>query len=416
MKKREVIYDVIVIGGGAAGLFAAGVAAERGKKVLILEKNSELGKKLKITGGGRCNITNAQFDTALFLDTFPASKKFLYSPFSKFSAKDTFTFFEDKLDLPLTVQARARAFPASEKALDVYNALDYYIKRHNVIVKLNQSVTKVTADKEQITSVHCGKQEYRATKFILSTGGLAAPETGSTGDGFRFLASLGHTVKKPDPSIVPLTTSAQWVHRIAGTTLSFMKIYFKLDGKTKVSRTGKILFTHFGISGPLILNAATEVSEVLEAGPVTAHIDMFPDTQVPELDRRIWRLFEQNKNKMLKNVLPDMLPKAFVAELLQFDGLEIGDTFVHEITKDQRKHLAKTLKDLQFPITGTLGFDKAVIADGGVVLEEVDFSNMTSRLFPNLYLIGDTLSINRPSGGYSLQLCWTTAWVAGMDC
>jgi predicted Rossmann fold flavoprotein len=409
-------YDVIVIGGGSSGIFAAGVAAERGKKVLILEKNSELGKKLKITGGGRCNITNAETDVKKFLEKFPESKKFLYSPFSKFSSKDTFTFFENKLNFPLVTQARKRVFPATEKALDVYKVLEKYLKKNKVEILLNKSVTKINKGDDRIISVHCGKDEYFANSFILSTGGYAAPETGSTGDGFRFLEKLGHNIKKPNPNIVPLTTNAKWVHNLAGVTLSFMKISFKQEGKTKIKKTGKILFTHFGISSPLILNSSYEVKKLLEKGPVTASVDMFPDTEEHELDRRIWRIFERNKNKMVKNVLTELIPKNILKEILEFESMVDGDKPVNEVTKEERNKITKKLKSLEFPITGTLGFDKAVIADGGVVLEEVNFNNMTSKLYSNLYLIGDTLSINRPSGGYSLQLCWTTGWIAGNDC
>ncbi len=409
-------YDLIVIGGGSSGLFAAPIAAERGKKVLILEKNFELGKKLKITGGGRCNITNAETDVKKFLEKFPESKKFLYSPFSKFSSKDTFTFFEDKLKFPLVTQARKRVFPATEKAVDVFKVLEKYIKKTGVEVLLNKAVTKINTDGDKIVSVKCGKEEYFAKSFVLSTGGYAAPETGSTGDGFRFLTELGHKVKKPNPNIVPLTSNAEWIHNLSGVTLSFMKISFKQNGKTKLKKTGKILFTHFGISSPLILNSSYEVKKLLEKGPVTASVDMFPDTEEHELNRRIWRVFEKNKNKMVKNVLTDLVPKNILKEILDFEGMLDGEKAVHEVSKEERDKLTKTLKALEFPITGTLGFDKAVIADGGVILEEVDFSNMTSKLYPNLYLIGDTLSINRPSGGYSLQLCWTTGWIAGNDC
>lgn len=404
------MYDLIVVGAGASGLMAAGIAAERGLSVLVLEKNKELGKKLKITGGGRCNIYNAEFDTKKLLDNYGEAKKFLFSPFSKFAAQESVDFF-DRIGLPTVVQARKRAFPETEKAMDVFKALHAYCLKHKVEFKTTTPVTKITKNDQGISSLVSKREKFYAKSYILSTGGYAAPETGSTGDGFRFLEKLGHSIHKPSPNIVPLTTQEAWVHELAGLSLSFMKIRFMQDGKTHIRKTGKILFTHFGISGPLILNAAKEVKALMQGGPVTASIDMFPDTAIGDLDRKIWRLFEQNKNKQIKNVLPELVPKKIAAVVLKLSG--IPDKPVNEISKTERGDLARICKDLQFPISGTLGWDKAVIADGGVSLDEIDFTTMQSKLVPNLYILGDLLHINRPSGGYSLQLCWTTAFIAG---
>ncbi|HDO23627.1 MAG TPA: aminoacetone oxidase family FAD-binding enzyme, partial [bacterium] len=257
--------------------------------------------------------------------------------------------------------------------------------------------------------------EYFADNFAIATGGLAAPETGSTGDGFNMLEKLGHTIVPPTPNIVPLTTDESWVHNLSGLTLSFMTIRFIQKGKAKVKKTGKILFTHFGVSGPLILNAAREVVKLLEKGKVTASIDMFPDTQENELDRRILNLFDKNKNKLVRNVLPGVLHEALSEVVLKFPYINLFDREVNSVTKEERKRLVKKIKNLTFEITGTLGFDKAVITDGGVPPEEVNFKNMSSKIYPNLYLLGDILNTNRPSGGFSLQLCWTTGWVAGTD-
>ena len=408
---KQYKYDVIVIGGGASGMMAAGRAAELGARVLVLEKNKELGKKLKISGGGRCNITNAEFDTRKFLDNFPQAKKFLYSPFSEFSVQETFDFFEG-LGLPLVVEARKRAFPKSQRAMDVFTTLENYMKKHGVEVRKNVKITEIRAEGKTITAIKSKKETFEASYFILATGGMSAPETGSTGDGFRFLEKLGHSVSKPNPNIVPLTTDESWMHNLAGTALSFMTIRFKQGGKTHIKKTGKILFTHFGISGPLILNSSYDVQQMLKYGDVQASIDLFPDTDFADLDKRILKLFEQNKNKMFKNIIGELVPEALGKAILNFDYLNLHDRVVNSITKDERKAFTHTLKDLSFPITGTLGFEKSVIADGGVDLKEVDFKTMQSKLFPNLLLLGDILNINRPSGGYSLQLCWTTAWVA----
>ena len=415
MQTNERTYNLIVIGGGPAGMMMAGRAAELGARVLLLEKNKTLGKKLGITGGGRCNVTNAEFDVRKFLENFPESKNFLYSPFSKFSSKDTFAFFEKK-GVPLVVEARKRAFPKSQKASDIIRALERYVKENNVEIKTDARAIEFTTENNVVVSVKTkdGK-EFRADNFAIATGGVAAPATGSTGDGFKMLKKIGHTIHKPNPNIVPLTTDEKWVHSLSGTTLSFMTIRFIQNEKAKIKKTGKILFTHFGISGPLILNCAYEVKKLLDAGKTIASIDMFPDTEENELDRKVLKIFDKNKNKLVKNILPEILPSKISDVILNMPDIDLYNREVNAVTKEKRKRLVKKIKALTFEITGTLGFDKAVIADGGLELEEVNFKNMTSKLFPNLYLLGDTLNINRPSGGYSLQLCWTTGWIAGSD-
>ena len=413
MKKNTQQYDLIVIGGGAAGMMMAGRAAECGAHVLLLEKNPELGKKLSITGGGRCNITNAEFNVRTFLDNFPESKEFLFSPFSQFSAKDTLSFFEQK-GLELVVEARKRAFPKTQRAEDVTKTMVAYIKKHHVRVVTNACVTSIKQRAGDSYGVKTESgEEYVAPKIAIATGGRAAPETGSTGDGFRFLKKLGHTIALPNPNIVPLKTDATWLHALSGLSLSFMRIRFMQDGKTKIKKLGKILFTHFGISGPLVLNSSFEVGKLLTHGPVTAEIDLFPDSEEPDLDRKVLRLFEKNKNKMAKHVFPEFVPKGLGLAILELPDVALADKKVHSVTKEERQMLVKKMKRLTFGVTGTLGFDKAVIADGGVAPEEVDFKTMTSKLHLNIYLLGDVLNINRPSGGYSLQLAWTTGWVAG---
>ncbi|MCK5095944.1 MAG: NAD(P)/FAD-dependent oxidoreductase [Candidatus Pacebacteria bacterium] len=416
MKNYSYKYDCIVIGGGPSGMIAAGRAAELGAHVLLLEKNKQLGKKLLLTGGGRCNITNAIFDVREFLNCFPQSKEFLFSPFSKFSVKDTFDFFE-KRGLPLITEAQKRVFPKTEDSKDVLQVLENYMKQGRVEVRRNIKVTSFRKnDNGAIVSIRTSNdEEIPARNFILATGGNAAPETGSTGDGLEFLEKLDHTISKPNPNIVPLRSDTKWVHALSGTTLSFMTIRFKQKDKTRVKKTGKVLFTHFGLSGPLILNSAYEVKKLLEKGKVEASIDMFPDTEENELDRRVWRLFEKNKNKQLKNILHEILQKNLAEEFLKFPDIVTPDREVNSITKVERKALVKKMKNMTLSIIGTMGFDRAVITDGGVILEEVAFKNMSSKIHPNLYLLGDILNINRPSGGFSLQMCWTTGWVAGTD-
>ena len=433
------IYDVIVIGGGASGLMAAGRAGEilrqaekEGKsvgKVLLLEKNKKLGEKLKITGGGRCNITNAEYDVRELFKHYDDVGKFLFSVFEKFGVKDTFKFFESR-GLPLVVEERKRAFPATHKALDVFNVLERYVKENGVEIKVNSAVTKVNLINDQvpmikdqkirIKSVSCGDREYFAKKFIFATGGASHQETGSTGDGFNWLRNIGHTVVAPTPSIVPLAVADEWIKKLAGISLEEMKITFFTDGVKAFSKKGRLLFTHFGLSGPLILNSASEVSDLLRSGTVTATIDLFPSEDLGKLNRRIVDTFDNNKNKILKNVLGEIVPVGMAKGILHLIENALGSATkinlnkqVNSVTVEERKVLVNLLKTLPVLITGLMGDDRAVVSDGGVSLEEIDMRTMQSKVVENLYVTGDLLHINRPSGGYSLQLCWTTGYVAG---
>ncbi|PIR70098.1 MAG: aminoacetone oxidase family FAD-binding enzyme [Candidatus Niyogibacteria bacterium CG10_big_fil_rev_8_21_14_0_10_42_19] len=406
-------FDLIVVGGGASGLMAAGRAADLGKRVLLLEKNKKVGEKLKMTGGGRCNITNAEFDTKVLLKTYGEAEKFLYSLFSQFGVKETFSFFESK-GLPLVVQARKRAFPKTEKAEDVLRVLLKYARDGKVTILTDLPVTKIHGTKEGITGVSSGKEMYSATDYLFATGSVSHPETGSTGDGLKWLEKLGHSVFPATPTIVPISTAEKWSKTLAGVSLSFMKITFFSDGKKAFSITGKILFTHFGLSGPLILNNAHRVANLLHDGIVTASIDAYPHTDLGALDRRIVAVFNKNKNKEFRNIIKDITPEGTGRGILPLfkENFDINKK-VHSIGKDERKYIVRTLKALPLTITGLMGFDRAVVADGGVTLKEIDMRTMRSKIIPNLYVTGDLLHINRPSGGFSLQLCWSSGYVAG---
>lgn len=415
MSERTEHYDVLVIGGGASGMMAAGRAAALGKRVLLVEKNKRLGEKLRISGGGRCNITNATYDARAMLHNYGAAADFLHSPFSQFGVKETFSFFES-LGLPLVVQARNRAFPKTEKAPDVVDALSRYMKAGKVVVKTGVAVKRITHDGTAITGVVTSDGILTASSYILATGGVSHPETGSTGDGFKWLAESGHSIKKPTPTIVPLAVAEEWTHLLSGVSLSFMKITFYLDGVKAFSKTGKVLFTHFGISGPLILNSAAQVGALLEAGRVTAKIDAYPDTEIGSLDKEITKVFDMHKNKILKNVLKEIAPEGTTPGIsLLLAPLIDLDTKVHSVTKAQRRIIVDTLKGLTLTVTNLMGYDRAVVADGGLQLSDIDTKTMRTKKFPNLYVTGDLLHITRPSGGYSLQLCWTTGWVAGSN-
>src|SRR3989344_4481144 len=412
MRKQISNYDVIVIGGGASGMMAAGRAAERGKKVLLLEKNKELGSKLKITGGGRCNVTNAEEDEKILLSHYGEASVFLHSPFSQFGVKDTFSFFESR-GLSLVVQARKRAFPKTEKAVDVFRVLEKYFRQGKVEVRTRADVERIETQDNAIRAIVVDGEKLIASSFILATGGKSHPETGSTGDGFAWLEELGHTVKEPTPTIVPLAVQDEWIKKLAGATLSAVRINFFLEGERKLVLKGDILCTHFGLSGPLILNSAGDVADLLHEGAVTAQIDTHPQNDIGVLDKQIITIFDGNKNKVLKNVWNEIAPVGTSHAILPLLKQVSPGTKVNSITKDQRREIVDLLKALPVTITGLMGYDRAVVADGGLSLEEVDTRTMRSKLYTNLYITGDLLHISRPSGGYSLQLCWTTGYVAG---
>ncbi len=406
------MYDVIVVGGGASGMMAAGRAAERGNRVLLLEKNEQLGQKLRITGGGRCNITNAEEDVHRLLAHYGNAQSFLYTSLAQFGVADTVSFFASR-GLPIVVQENLRAFPATEKAGDVVRVLEEYLAAGNVDIATNTPVTDVVMKAGAIAKVVAKGEVYQAASYIFATGGMSHPETGSSGDGFSWLAKIGHTVAAPTPTIVPLRVVEPWITSLAGVSLPDVKITFYVNDQKRSSLSGTILCTHFGLSGPLILNAAASVADMLQEGVVTARIDTAPTLDLGALDKKMVEIFDANKNRTLKNVLKHITPPGTANAILGLVPYINPATKAHSVSREDRKQLGQLLKTLPVTITGLMGFEKAVVADGGVVLSEIDGKTFRSRVISNLFVTGDLLHINRPSGGYSLQLCWTTGYVAG---
>lgn len=405
---------MIVVGGGASGMMAAGRAAERGLKVLLLEKNKQLGQKLTISGGGRCNITNAEENEHLLLSHYGSAEKFLYSSFVQFGTDDTFSFFAG-LGLPLIVQEGKRAFPKTEKATDVVKALATYLEKGKVEIRTKTTVTNIFADATSITGVEVDGEQLNADSYIIATGGQSRPETGSSGDGFTWLKDLGLKIEEPTPRIVPLAVSDSWILSLAGVSLNDVKITFYTSGEKQFVLKGRILCTHFGLSGPLILNAAGKVADLLHVGPVTAAIDVFSKLDLGTLDKHITDVFDKNKNKEMKNVMRFITPPGTSSAILSLlPDIDI-EKKVHSISKAERKKIVHLLKALPVVIIGLMGYERAVVADGGLLIGEIDGKTMRTRKFDNLFVTGDLLHIKRPSGGYSLQLCWTTGWVAGSN-
>ena len=417
-QKNTNIPDVLVIGGGPAGLMAAGIAGKGGAKVMLVEKNEIMGKKLLISGGGRCNMTNAEPDERVLLSKFGKKGSFLFTPFSLFDNNDAIRFFE-KLGVKTKVENNFRVFPVSDKSADVLEALVKVAQEYKVEFKLGVGVAHIKKIKNKIESVILENgEEIKAKSFVLATGGKSHPETGSTGDGFDWLKEIGHTVSQANPSLVPVQTKEKWVSDLAGITLSDVGVSIWYDGKKIISKIGRVLFTHDGLSGPTIINMSKIISDLLEgndyeeAKPVKVAIDFFPGVGLDVMHENMIKTFEANPKKKIKNLVFKEVPEKVYAKILETMGMD-GEWFVNEVKRAERMAIVDRFKKFQLTVEKLLGYDKAIISSGGVDLSEVDFKQMKSKLFDNLFLVGDILDFDRPSGGYSLQLCWTTGFVAG---
>lgn len=395
-------------------MIAAGTAAAKKAKVILIEKNSTLGKKLLITGGGRCNVTNAETDNKKLLAKLGKAGKFLFSALVQWNVSDTLNFFH-KHGMQTKIENELRVFPVSNKSQSVWNVLNGFMKHEKVNI-MNSSTVKsfiVANDKKTIVGVKLTNENViNGKSFILATGGKSHPETGSTGDGFSWLNSFGHTIIDATPALVPLKLSDPWIRRLQGVSIPLVRFSILQNDKRQAVHRGKLLFTHFGVSGPTILNMSGQVRELLEYGTVTIIADLLPALDHKRTDAAVQNIFKTQSNKIFKNITADFLPTAIIQVIGELTGID-PKTPCHSISRQTRLRLVQFLKALPLHVSGTLGLEKAVITSGGIALEEVDFKTMRSRKISNLYLTGDILNIARPSGGYSLQLCWTTGAVAG---
>ncbi len=404
-------YDVIVIGGGPAGMMAASIAARGGASTLLLEKNPNLGKKLLITGGGRCNVTNNKPAVREMLSQYKTEGKFLFSTFMQHGVSETVQWLDDR-EVVLKEENEGRLFPVSNSAQTIRDVLAEELITTGVKVQLNAAVQKIEKPDTFVVTLQTG-EVVQSAKCIVATGGTARPETGSTGEGFGWLQQLGHTVIESSFALVPVTLQTQWTKKLSGLGLEECKMTILVDGKKQSSHKGKILFTHFGLTGPTVLNVSKKIGEYLPYGEVVLLLDVFPGKDSGELNERFVTLFTENKNKRVRNALSELLPSALGKAVLLECGIDT-ETMCNAITRAQRVALIDYLKAIPLRVSGLLGKDKAVVSAGGVVLEEVDFRTMESKIIPGLFMAGDVLNINRPSGGYSLQLCWSTGFVAGL--
>ncbi len=406
------VYDVIVIGGGPAGMTAAITAAKRGKRVILLEKNQTLGKKLLITGGGRCNVTNNKPVITELAGMYKGQGKFLLSAFAQHGVTETMTWFRER-GLTFVEENEGRLFPVTHRAQSVWDVLVSELREHSVEVRSRCAVVDVRPTSTGGFIIRCRSGEcYESHTCVVAVGGSARPETGSTGDGFVWLRNLGHTVQENNFALVPIMVADAWVKTVSGVSLNGVKVSLYAEGKKVSGGVGKILFTHVGLSGPFILNQSKKIGELLSHSLVTLKIDLLPGLDAGELKQRFQTLLEDASNKKIKNVLSTLIPSTLCKPMLALAVID-GETACHSIKKEDRARLLLLLKAVPITVTGLLGPEKAVVSAGGVSPTEIDFKTMQSRRVPGLFVVGDMIDIDRPSGGYSLQLCWTSGTIAG---
>lgn len=406
---------VAVIGGGAAGMMAAVSAAEGGRKVVLYEKNEKLGKKLFITGKGRCNVTNACETEELF-GSVVSNAKFLYSAFYGFDNRQVQQFFEEA-GCPLKIERGNRVFPVSDHSSDVIKALKKRLDELQVTVRLNTTILKVLVEKAEegvkVRGVRLasGKEE-KADAVIVATGGISYAATGSTGDGYRFAEQTGHSLTERRPSLVPLEAEEGFCKDLMGLSLKNVEVALAYKNKELYRDFGEMLFTHFGVSGPLILSASSRYVQKAYGQRASLSIDLKPALSMEQLDKRLIREFDTNKNKAFRNALGALFPSKLIPVMIALSGIA-PDKRVNEITKEERKQFAALIKDLPITITGCRGFDEAVITMGGVSVKDVNPSTMESKKVQGLFFAGEVLDLDAVTGGFNLQIAWSTGYLAG---
>ena len=412
--------NTIIIGGGPAGLMAAIASSRSGDKVTIVEKMQSCGKKLLITGKGRCNITNnARMDK--FMENTTTNPKFLYGAFNNFTNKDIVQLLE-KEGVKTKVERGERVFPVSDKAQDVLDALLHILKKQNVQLLTNTSAKKIVIDDEKkVAGVELKDGKViKADKVILATGGKSYPVTGSTGDGYKLAKDIGHTVTKIKPSLVPLTSNSGVCKKLQGLSLRNVAIELQIQNKVVYRDFGEMLFTHFGVSGPVVLSASSylvkikNIEEILKENKVKLEIDLKPALSDEKLDSRILRDFEEQKNKQFKNSLDKLLPQKLISVIIERTNINENKK-VNEITKQERQELVNQLKHFKININGTRPIEEAIITSGGISVKEINPKTMESKLVNGLYFAGEIIDVDCLTGGYNLQVAWSTGYTAGIN-
>lgn len=403
---------VLVVGGGAAGMMSAIIAARNGHSVTLLEKNEKCGKKIYITGKGRCNVTNAS-DLDIIFDNMMSNKKFLYSSFYTFTNENLMDFFEE-IGLPLKVERGNRVFPVSDKSSDVISSLVREMNRLGVEIMYHANVDEVISKDGQIVGVKVNKKVMKGDAVIVATGGLSYVVTGSTGDGYRFAKSVGHSIKECKPSLVPLVTKEKFVKDLMGLSLKNVELTLKAGKKELYKNFGEMLFTHFGISGPLVLSASSYAAGYTKGGELSVFIDLKPALNREQLDQRLLRDFEKNINKKFANSLDELLPKRLIPVIIERSNID-PEKKVNLITKEERANLVQLMKAFPLTVESLGGYNNAVITKGGISVKEVDPSTMESKLCKGLYFAGEVLDLDALTGGFNLQIAWSTGYMAGMS-
>ncbi len=403
---------VIVIGAGASGLMAAGFCAAKGNTVTLLERNDKVGRKLMITGKGRCNVTNACTMLNELIENVPVNGRFLYTAFSRFMPSDTMEFFES-LGVPLKIERGNRVFPVSDKSVDIVDALNGFVKR-NGVKRIQEHVTSLIIKDSSVSGVKCESgNEYTADDVIVATGGKSYPLTGSTGDGYIFARQAGHTVVKPKPSLVPLECHEGFCSQLKGLSLKniSIKIYDNEKFREIYSDFGEMLFTHFGVSGPVVLSASSHIRE-MQSGRYELHIDLKPALTFEQLDKRLLREFKENPSKAIINIMNLLLPKSLVPVFVKLTRIHPA-TKANQVTKDMRIEIINLLKDFKLTITDFRPLDEAVITSGGIEVKEINPKTMESKLCRNLYFCGEVIDVDAYTGGFNLQIAFSTGYLAG---
>lgn len=411
---------VAVIGGGAAGMFAAIAAAGAGHQVDLYEKNEKLGKKIYITGKGRCNLTNA-CDMETLFDSVCTNRKFLYSAFYGFTNRDAIDFFEG-CGMKTKTERGNRVFPVSDHSSDVIAALSGELRRRGVKIHLNAEVKELELKKLELEKPQKEKQVrgllladgtvVAADAVVVATGGLSYATTGSTGDGYRFAREAGHTVTELSPSLVPLVVQEEDAKRMQGLSLKNVQVSICDGKKVLYEDFGEMMFTHFGVTGPLILSASSQIQKKLKEHNLSMKIDLKPALSMEQLDARILREFENNKNRQFKNILGTLFPAKMIPVIIERSGIP-AEKAIHDISREERQALISATKEFGLTITGLRGYNEAVITRGGVSVKEVLPSTMESRMVSGLYFAGEVLDLDAVTGGFNLQIAWSTGYAAG---
>lgn len=405
-------FDVIVIGGGAAGLFAAGFAAQQGAKVLLLEKNARCGAKILVTGKGRCNVTHNEEDPRKFAEAFGRNGRALLTALYAFGVKEVVAFFEQQ-GVSLQIERGGRIFPTSGEAGDVLKALMNFVVANGVTVQTGCEVKGLQLAEDRVQGVETNSGVYRADKYILATGGLSYPETGCTGDGYAWAQASGHALVRPVPALVPVRLKESWTADASRFNLKNIKLTLLLDGRKLDERFGEAFFTRAGIGGPIVLDMSNRIREALQQGRVTLLLDFKPAVTPDLFDKRLQRELAEYSNLEFSKSLQPLLPMDMIPVFLRLVGIDPKKK-CHSVTRVERQRLLQLFKAMELEVTACEGFRKAIITAGGVSLKDIDMRSMRSKKVSNLFFAGEMIDLDGPTGGFNLQECWSTGYLAGI--